>query len=75
MIVLNTEIKAFDTHVHTIRKHSIADSIKSFEQGFKWAGVEKNVFLCVLYESKENLDILNNLKGLFYKKYFYYTCF
>lgn len=70
MIVLNTEMKAFDTHVHTIRKHSIADSIKSFEQGFKWAGVEKFVFLCVLYESKENFDILNNLKGLFYKKYF-----
>ena len=63
MIILNTEMKAFDTHVHTIRKHSIADSIKSFEQGFKWAGVEKFVFLCVLYESKENFDILNTVQN------------
>lgn len=70
MITINTEMKVFDTHVHIIRRNSIADSVECFKRGFEWAGVEKCVFMCLLYESKNNTDALNNLKGLYYKKHF-----
>jgi predicted TIM-barrel fold metal-dependent hydrolase len=58
-------MKKFDYHLHHYTGTEILKSREGFKNTFRLADIERGCFLCI--PTYHNGDILENLKGLFYK--------
>ena len=62
--------KMIDVHVHSTLNNSVQATVDIFKKVFSWTETERPLFLGLPEESKEMIDLLQNLKTIFYKQYF-----
>ena len=60
-------MKKFDMHLHHSAKTDIIKSREGYKETFRLANVERACLLCI--PTYEQGDVLENLKGLYYKDY------